>query len=126
MFRQLNRYLVPLIDTVLAANLQNIELHRIPTYDYFDEWQADAIEFFTAIVEQSNADLETLKNFIDFVEESTIHLPNPQENAQNLSGLGLFVPTHRQQLDRYRNWQTYTDLKLIELFDAIFESTPIL
>ena len=125
-FIQLKRYLVPLIDAVLAANLQNIELHRIPTYAYFDEFQADAIEFFTAIVEQSNADRQIFENFIDFIEQSTIHLPNPQEDAQNLSGLGLFVPTHRQQLDRYRNWQTYTDLKLIELFDAIFDSTPIL
>ena len=125
MFRQLKRYLVPLIDTVLAANLQNIELHRIPTYDYFDEFQADAIEFFTAIVQQSNADRQTFDRFIDFVEQSTIHLPNPQEHAQNLSGLGLFVPTHRQQLDRYRNWQIYADLKLLELFDAIFDSTPV-
>ena len=125
-FLQLKRYFVPLIDAVLAANLQNIELHRIPTYAYFDEFQADAIEFFTAIVEQSNADRQIFENFIDFIEQSTIHLPNPQEDAQNLSGLGLFVPTHRQQLDRYRNWQTYTDLKLIELFDAIFDSTPIL
>ena len=125
-FLQLKRYFVPLIDAVLAANLQNIELHRIPTYAYFDEFQADAIEFFTALVEQSNAERETLDRFIDFIEQSTIHLPNPQEDAQNLSGLGLFVPTHRQQLDRYRNWQTYTDLKLIELFDAIFDSTPIL
>ena len=124
-FLQLKRYFVPLIDAVLAANLQNIELHRIPTYAYFDEFQADAIEFFTAIVEQSNADRQIFENFIDFIEQSTIHLPNPQEDAQNLSGLGLFVPTHRQQLDRYRNWQTYTDLKLIELFDAIFDSTPV-
>ena len=48
-----------------------------------------------------------------------IHMVNPLERQENCSGLGLFLPFKRKQLDKYRYLSIYSDLNLIELFDAI-------
>ncbi len=37
----------------------------------------------------------------------------------NLSGLGMLLPKGRQDIDKYRYLQIFSDLKLVELFDTI-------
>ena len=74
------------------------------------------------------------QNFIDAVQRTISYFPNPdrletafqdrkQQELERLSGLGLFVPENRQQLEKYTRLSAYADLKLATLFDTIgFES----
>jgi hypothetical protein len=39
--------------------------------------------------------------------------------SQELSGLGIFLPRTRHELEKYRYLQVFSDLKLAQLFDTI-------
>ena len=79
----------------------------------------DLVEFCKIITQQSGADPKKCNDVIECLNNSLIHMVNPLERQENLSGLGLFLPLKRKQLDKYRYLPIYSDLKLIELFDAI-------
>ena len=118
-FASLAEKLNPLIDSILSANFQAIKTNQITPYSYMEQQYVDAVSFFKTLTEQSGASKEKLQDFIDYFHHSVTHLPNPELRQQSLFGLGLFLPASRAQLAPYRYLPVYSDLKLVELFDAI-------
>ncbi|MBD1904902.1 clostripain-related cysteine peptidase [Funiculus sociatus GB2-A5] len=119
----------PLIDTVLSANIKTINLSNLISYNYMGDRFVDVVSFFQTITKQSGANQQKCDEFIYFLNNSIIHkvkkdgklLGSPPE-YKNFSGLGIFFPESKQKLEKYRYLQVFSDLKLVELFEAILVS----
>lgn len=91
--------------------------------ELFKKKSADA--FISADIKDkqlTGADLKELKEFTEFFNHSMIHRVQHNEFSKgnnNLSGLGMLLPKGRQDIDKYRYLQIFSDLKLVELFDTI-------
>lgn len=116
----------PLIDALLSANIKSFSKNELKTYGYMDEQYVDVISFFQTLTKQSSAAEEKYQNFVSFLNNSIIYklqqngtLLGSKSKQQSLSGLGIFLPNRRQELEKYRYLQVYSDLKLAQLFDAI-------
>ena len=109
----------PLIDSILLGDLQSIDINGIYKYSYESQRYVDLVHFFQTLTEQVGADKEKLQMFKEFIQQSLVFLPNSEIGPQGLSGLGLFLPTRRVQLDQYLYLPVYSDLKLVDLFDMI-------
>lgn len=125
-FQQLPAKINPLIDAVLAANLQAINISNLETYDYMEERFVDLVALLQTITEQSGAHRQRYDEFIEFFNNSLIYkvkkegtLIEASRKYQQFSGLGVFLPQTRKDLDPYRYLQIFSDLKLVELFDLI-------
>lgn len=119
LFSQIPKKLNSFIDSILGTNIKSINLDKNQKYGYWDEQYIDLVEVFQAITEQSGAEPESYQKFIEFLNSSMLHLVNPTKKPKNLSGLGLFFPSSRKQLDKYRYLPIYSKTKLSKLFDAI-------
>lgn len=126
---QLSAKINPLIDAVLAANIKNINLSNLTTYKYMGERFVDVVSFFQTITNQSGANQNRYNEFVDFLNNSIIYkvkrngtLFRPIPEYENFSGLGIFFPESKQELEKYRDFQAFEDLKLLKLFDAIIVS----
>lgn len=116
----------PLIDSILSADIKSISKSKFKTYSYIDEQFVDVVSFFKTITKQAGAAQQKCKEFLEFFNQSMIYklqqngsILGSSSEHQTLSGLGMFLPTSRQELEKYRYLQVYSDLKLVELFDAI-------
>jgi hypothetical protein len=118
-FSEISETFNSFIDSILSANFKLIDTKELHKYCYFAEQHVDLVEFCKTITQQSGADPKKCNDVIECFNNSLIHMVNPLERQENLSGLGLFLPLKRKQLDKYRYLPIYSDLKLIELFDAI-------
>lgn len=116
-FSKISETINPLIDSIISSQ-KVINTSQMQKYRYFGEQYVDVVDFFNTIIEQSGANREKYNAFIEFLNNSMIHLKNSDEH-KTFSGLGLFLPSNREQLEKYRYLQVYSDLKLLELFNAI-------
>ena len=123
--RNLQAKVNPLIDSILSSDIKAIQKSELKTYGYMDEQYVDVVSFFQTLTKQAGAAQQKYKEFVEFFNKSIIHklqqngtLLGPSSKHQTLSGLGIFLPTSRQELEKYRYLQVYSDLRLAELFDA--------
>ena len=85
----------------------------------------DVIAFFQKVTQQAGADVNKLNEFTEFFTHSMIHRLQHNNKKkllkqnQNLSGLGMFLPKSRQEIAKYRYLPIFSNLRLVELFDAI-------
>ncbi|MEW5859459.1 MAG: clostripain-related cysteine peptidase [Cyanobacteriota bacterium] len=126
---QLSAKMNPLIDAVLAANIKSINLSNLTTYKYMGERFVDVVSFFQTITNQSGANQNKYNEFLDFLNSSIIYkvkqngtLLGSPPKYENFSGLGIFFPKSKQELEKYRYLEVFSDLKLLKLFDAILVS----
>ena len=116
-FSKISETINPLIDLVVSSK-KTINLTQMQKYGYSGEQYVDVIDFFKNVTEQTGAEQEKYNIFVEFINNSVIHLPNP--NVPNsLSGLGIFLPSSMEQLEKYSYLQIYSDLKLLKLFHTI-------
>lgn len=142
-FHQLPQKLNPVIDSILRANTDAVknminsvlfpktaysEKSSLEIYYYCGETFVDLGNFLREITRVSVADVTACNNFLKFFKTSLIQRvqqngellsPRIQPRYQNFSGLGLFLPRNRQELKTYSSLKIYSDLKLVNLFDAV-------
>jgi Clostripain family len=145
-FQQLSEKLNPAIDSILISNTDAVKnlIHSalfpskahtqsvIEVYHYGGESFVDLANFILEVTRISGADVTACNNFLNFFKLFLIE--RLQQNGKllssrirgrykNFSGLGLFLPTSRQELATYNYLKFYSDLKLVNLFNAvIFDS----
>ena len=124
--RELPAKINPIIEDILSSNTDNIKIGEIESYNYMGDRFVDVVAFFEAIANQSGADKQKCQYFLYFTKNSMIHKFYPNGNLlksgtdyQNFSGLGIFLPRTRQELEQYRYLPVFSDLKLSEIFDKI-------
>ncbi|HEY9665418.1 MAG TPA: hypothetical protein V6C91_01375, partial [Coleofasciculaceae cyanobacterium] len=112
------------IDLILLSAPPLINLSEIKTYSYMNEQYVDVLDFFHLITAQTIGDSEKFHDFIECLNESMIHMVNQESRHTNfsLSGLGMFFPSNRDEIERYRYLPIYSELRLVELFNALFLS----
>ncbi|MFB2981145.1 clostripain-related cysteine peptidase [Microseira sp. BLCC-F43] len=124
--RDLPAKINPLIEEILSSNTDNIKIGEIKSYNYMSDRFVDAVAFFEAIANQSDANKQKCQDFVDSIKKSIIHKFYPNQTMlqgepdyKNFSGLGRFLPGNRQALEQYRYLPVFSDLKLSEMFDKI-------
>lgn len=120
-FLNLATVLNRLIDAILFANWQAVDVSIIPSYSYMDEQYVDLGQFFQVLTEQSGAEVDKFNDFVNFMRDLSIYLPNPDIEFDVLSplGLGLLLPSTPAQLEKYNYLDIYSEVKLNQLFEAI-------
>jgi len=142
-FHQLSEKLNPVIDSILKANTDavkiqinsallpkksNSEKSLIDIYRSGGETFVDLANFILEITILSGADVTACNRFLNYFKSFLIErlqqngkLLSPRIRAryQKFSGLGLFLPRTRQELETYTYLKIYSDLKLVKLFEAV-------
>lgn len=130
----------PLIDSILASDIKVYRTFissllsnkarevKIGFYRYSGEKFIDVVEFFQELTKRTSHSHKEYNDFIDFFHNSLIYkMQNDGElfslitrsKYKNCCGIGLFLPTSIRELEAYRSLPIYSDLKLIDLFNAI-------
>ncbi len=116
----------PLIESILLSNIKVIKTSEMTTYNYMGDRFVDVVSFFQTITKQLGAVQQKYNEFIDFLNNSMVYkgqnsgtMLDLSTEYQNLSGLGMFFPKSRQELEKYHYLQVFSDLKLVKLFDTI-------
>lgn len=118
----------PLIESILLSNTKAINLNEVKTYYYMNEQFADAVSCFETLTMQSGVDEQKYNEFSKYLKNSmlvkvkkngTLIDSDSQREYQNFSGLGVFIPKNKQEIEKYCYLQVYSDLKLRKLFDLI-------
>lgn len=125
--RHLPAKINPLIESIIASGQKTLKKSDLKVYSYGDEEFVDVISVFQPLVNQSPVVQQHHQEFVEFYNNSLIHkvqhhgtLLGTNNKYPTLSGLGLFLPKSKQVLEKYRYLPAFSDLKLAELFDAIF------
>lgn len=142
-FHQLSEKLNPVIDSILKANTEavkiqinsalfpkksNSEKSVIEIYRSGGETFVDLANFILEITRLSGADVTACNRFLSFLKDFLIErvqqngkLLNPRIRGryQKFSGMGLFLPRTRQEVETYSYLKIYSDLKLVKLFEAV-------
>lgn len=120
-FRDLPARLNPLIDEILSSNMPAISRSELKHYLYWDELFVDAVFLLKELAKRSGCAEKRCDEFVELLKTSVIYRyqQNPQTLNPNLSGLGLLLPRSKGQLEQYRYLPAFSDLKLVELFEAI-------
>jgi hypothetical protein len=124
--RQLPQKINSLIDSIILSGTKLIETDELKPYFYVQDRLVDFILFLEIITNKSKVDQQKLNDFISFFKQSVIYrlqkdgtLLTPKPEYKIFSGLGMFLPTNKNELDKYRYLQVFSDLKLVELFNSI-------
>lgn len=121
----------PLIESILSADIKAINLSKLKTYHYTNEQFVDVVCFFKTISKQSGSEQQRYNEFANCLNREVIYNckkdgtgidPDSRREYQNFSGLGMFLPKSKQDLEKYRYLQVYSDLKLVKLFDTILSN----
>lgn len=142
-FDQLSEKLNPVIDSILKANTEavkiqinsalfppksNSEKSLIEIYRSNGETFVDLANFILEITILSGADVTACNRFLNYYKSFLIERvqqngkllsPRIRGRYQKFSGLGLFLPRTRQELETYSYLKIYSDLKLVKLFEAV-------
>ena len=142
-FHQLSEKLNPVIDSILKANTEavkfqinsallpkksNSETSLIEIYRSGGETFVDLANFILEITILSGADITACNRFLNYFKSFLIERvqqngkllsPRIRGRYQKFSGLGLFLPRTRQELETYSYLKIYSDLKLVKLFEAV-------
>jgi hypothetical protein len=115
-----------LIESVISSKINAIKTSELTIYNYMGDRFVDFVSFFQTIIKPLGAEQQKYKEFEDFLKNSMIYrvqksgtMLGSSTEYQNLSGLGMFFPRSRQELKKYCYLQVFSDLKLVELFDAV-------
>ena len=126
-FAELPRKINAAIESILKANVTAIKLEELNPYSYSGEQYVDSVEFLQTLTEQSGADRQNCQEAIAFLNDRVLHrvqrdghLFNIRDRNSQRSGLGLFLPRSKEELEKYRYLPVFSDLHLPELFEAIF------
>jgi hypothetical protein len=123
--RHLPEKINPLIDSILSSDVKAVKVSEINSYSYMEDRLVDVIAFFQKLTQQAGADVNKVNEFTEFFTHSMIHRLQHNNKKkllkqnQNLSGLGMFLPKSRQEIAKYRYLPIFSNLRLVELFDAI-------
>ncbi len=111
-----------LIESIISSKLKYFQKNELKTYGYMDEQYVDVLSLFQTITKQASAAQEKYKEFVNFFSNSVIYklrqdgkLLYPTSKQETLSGLGIFLPTRRQELEKYRYLQVYSDFETKKL-----------
>jgi hypothetical protein len=95
-------------------------------YYYEGERFVDVGIFFSKIIDNRFNTQKTYNEFMEFLRNLMIVRVRQQgsfilrnEGYQAFSGLGMFLPKERQELEEYRYLQFFSDIKFIPLFDKV-------
>ncbi len=116
----------PLIDSIISSCTKKIKISELKTYDYMGEQFADIIYFFQLVTKIATIE-QQYNDFVDFFNHLVIYslrqngqlLGINAKYYQNLSGMGIFLPRSKQEIDKYRYLSVFSDIKLVELFHTI-------
>lgn len=124
--RNLPAKINPLIDSIISSGKKTLKKSDLKVYSYGDEEFVDVISLFQPLINQSLVVQQNYQEFVDFYNNSLIYkvqhhgtLLGRTNKYPTLSGLGLFLPKNKQNLEKYRYLPVFSDLKLAELFEAI-------
>ena len=119
--RELPAKLNPLIDQITSSKLKALNRKELKFYTYQDEDFIDVVLLIKAIANQASETKKNCDEFVDFFKSSIIYKyqQNPDRVNSELSGLGLFLPRRKLDLQKYRYLPVFSDLKLVELFNTI-------
>lgn len=119
--RELPAKLNPLIDIITSFKFKAINREKLKLYSYMNEDFIDVVLLIEAIAKQASDIQNKCDDFVDFLKNSIIYKyqENPAKPNSGLSGIGLLLPNSKQHLQKYRYLPVFSDLKLVELFNAI-------
>jgi len=116
----------PLIDAIVKSNIGKIDLNTIKTYIYLGERYTDSLQFFQYLTNESGVNQQLYQDLADFIQTKMIYkvqqggtLLENRDKYKDFCGLGIFLPSHQQELDKYRYLQVFNDLKLTQLFKKV-------
>ena len=142
-FDQLSEKLNPVIDSILKSNTEAVKIQinsalfpkkypseksLIEIYRSSGETFVDLANFILEITVLSGADVTACNRFLNYYKSFLIERvqqngkllsPRIRGRYQKFSGLGLFLPRTRQELETYSYLKIYSDLKLVKLFKAV-------
>ena len=123
--RDLPAKINPLIDSFITNNI-SFSKSELKIYSYMNEQYVDFIHFFKVITKQSSTAQEQYQKLFEFFNKSIIYkiqqngtLMGSISKRNSLSGLGMFLPSNRQELEKYSYLQVYSELRLTKIFDTI-------
>ncbi|HLO47265.1 MAG TPA: hypothetical protein VK211_02430, partial [Kamptonema sp.] len=119
--RELPEKLNPLIDIITSFQIKPINREELQPYKYRDEDFVDVVLLIETIAKKSISLQKECDDFVNFLKKSMIykyHI-NPEKVNRGLSGIGLLLPSSKEHLQKYRYLPVFSDLKLVELFNAI-------
>lgn len=129
--RQIPEFINPLIDSLISSNAKLDPNSQLIKYSYMEEQFVDVVSLFQSVNPLSGSSQKLYQKFTDFLNHSILYkvrgdgtLLNPisRSDYQNLSGLGVLFPKNQKELEKYGYLNLFSDLKLLQLFDAILLS----
>ena len=118
----------PMIESVISSNINAINLMELKTYYYINERFVDIVYFFQVLTERSGAKQQTYIDFAKFLKTSVIYKlqkngtiidSDLRKEYQDFLVFCIFFPHSRQEIEKYRYLQVFSDLKLVKLFATI-------
>ncbi|MEG3895226.1 MULTISPECIES: clostripain-related cysteine peptidase [unclassified Microcoleus] len=120
------------ISSILSPEVNFPNNNTVVVYQSSGETFVDFANFLQQLTQLSGASPSACNDLLLFLNNFLIQ--RVQQNGElfdsrirhkykNLSGLGLFLPRNRQKLEKYLYLSVYSDLKLVELFDAVVFET---
>ncbi|NER24254.1 MAG: hypothetical protein F6J96_26820 [Symploca sp. SIO1C2] len=111
----------PLLEEIIAAQIKTLPTNQLKSYSYMGERYVDFVYFLQTLCQQTATTPRHYAELVKFLKNSMIHKfqQNPNNSETDLSGLGLFLPQSRRELEQYLYLPVFRDLKLVELFDNV-------
>ncbi|MEG4092435.1 clostripain-related cysteine peptidase [Microcoleus sp. Pol12B4] len=120
------------ISSILGPEVNFLTNNPVGVYRNFGETFVDFVKFLQKLTQLSGASPSACNDLLLFLNNFLIQ--RVQQNGElldsrirskykNLSGLGLFLPRNPQKLEKYLYLSVYSELKLVELFDAVVFET---
>lgn len=120
------------ISSILGSEVNFSNNTNVVVYHSSGETFIDFANFLLTLTQLSGASQSACNDLLLFLNNFLIQ--RVQQNGEllnsrirqkykNLSGLGLFLPRNRQKLEKYLYLSVYSDLKLVELFNAVVFET---
>ncbi|MEG4839353.1 clostripain-related cysteine peptidase [Microcoleus sp. B9-D4] len=120
------------ISSILGAEVNFPNNNTVVVYRNFGETFVDVATFLQKLTQLSGASPSACNDLLLFLNNFLIQRVQQhgelldlkiRDKYKNLSGLGLFLPRNPQQLEKYLYLSVYSDLKLVELFEAVVFAT---
>lgn len=146
-FRYLSEKVKAVIDSILQADIAPVKVfissilgpevnfpsnNTVVVYRNLGETFVDFANFLQKLTQLSGASPSACNDLLLFLNNFLIQRVQQhgelldsriRHKYKNLSGLGLFLPRNRQKLEKYLYLSVYSDLKLVELFEAVVFET---
>ncbi|MEG3932138.1 clostripain-related cysteine peptidase [Microcoleus sp. T3_B1] len=146
-FRYLPEKVNVVIDSILQADIAPVKVfissilgpevnfsnnNTVVVYHSSGETFVDFANFLQKLTQLSGASPSACNDLLLFLNNFLIQRVQQhgelldsriRHKYKNLSGLGLFLPRNRQKLEKYLYLSVYSDLKLVELFEAVVFET---